>query len=237
MGFATAMWLSCALNVVVSILVRRNTRIGRIECGRSIPMHALFAVLSLGGLSLAVTCGFSEAGAAGAAGNGMAAAGDFMFLLAMMALSAFCLLPFLTFLVGEYFQRGQRFLLSLDQLKVARTYDQAEALERKQDWEGALAAYRKYVASDPEDAEAWRRMAEIHLKLEAVDAAIACLSAVVPKLQELEPKGVVAFRLAEILAERRGDRAGARQVLLTFEKEATGTKLAEYARRRIEGLS
>lgn len=233
MSLGISLVVSCALNLAISAVTRLHVRVGPVDFHHSVPAHAGLSLVALVGWSFLIqAAGVYLGGLSG----GFAAAGNLLVLFTVLAISGLCLLPFILFLVGEYYHRGQRFMMSEDQLHVEKTYDQAESCERRQDWEGALAIYRRCLAEDPEDLEAWRRMAEVHLKREAVDEAIRCLQNVVLKAAEPERKATTAFRLAEILAGRKGDRGEACRLLRTLERDVAGTRFAEYARERIRAL-
>ncbi|MBI5365904.1 MAG: tetratricopeptide repeat protein [Planctomycetes bacterium] len=236
MDFYVAVGAASALNLGIGWAVRSDLHLGRLSCGRSVYVHAGFALLALAGIGMVTVAAFGPSQTSGLAERGMLAAGSLMVVFSALAIPGLCLVPFVTFLVGEYAHRGARFLMSEDQVRVAKTYDQAEACERQRDWEGALAAYRRALAEDIEDWEARRRMAEVHLKTGDVGAAVAGLRLVAERIAEPGRKAAVTFRLAELLAGPQRDRAGARALLVALAAAVAGTQVAPYVKLRIAAL-
>ncbi|MBM4082009.1 MAG: tetratricopeptide repeat protein [Planctomycetes bacterium] len=128
-------------------------------------------------------------------------------------------------------------LMGDDRLRMPKTYDRAEKAERARDFAQAAQLYREAVAQDPKDLEARRRLAEVHVQLGDYDAAIRELTAALAETAELDLRGPLVVRLAEILVQHRNDRMAALERLYKFKDEAAGTRHAEYVQARIEALT
>ncbi|MBI2919976.1 MAG: hypothetical protein HYY18_02705 [Planctomycetes bacterium] len=121
-------------------------------------------------------------------------------------------------------------------LKVEPTFDQAEAAEKRQDWEGALRLYRIAAQKEPQHAETRRRLGEAYLRVEDLDQGIMELRAAMGLSEDPEKKVTVAFRVCDLLVERKSDAFNAELILRSLEKDHAGTRVAELARIRREKL-
>lgn len=121
-------------------------------------------------------------------------------------------------------------------LKIEPTFDQAEAAEKRQDWEGALRLYRIAAQKEPEHAETRRRLGEAYLKAEDLDQGIMELRAAMGLTEDPEKKVTVAFRVCDLLVERKSDAFNAELILRSLEKDHAGSRVAELARMRREKL-
>ncbi len=120
-------------------------------------------------------------------------------------------------------------------LVVEKTYDQAEAAEKRRDWDTAERLYRAEVDGDPADAQARIRLGEIYLKLDRVDEATLLFAAALPLLDEPEQQGPLAFRLSEIYS-KSGKLEQAREVLSAAVSDLAGTRYEAFAQKRLDSL-
>lgn len=118
-------------------------------------------------------------------------------------------------------------------VEVRKTYDKAEAARERGDLEAAAGIYRQELEKEPQDTEARRRLAEILLEMDRTEEGVAELRALLKRLQEERPYCAAAIRLAEVLEEELGDRAGAEQVYRTVLARYPRGEYAQYARVRL----
>jgi hypothetical protein len=122
-------------------------------------------------------------------------------------------------------------------LKVVPTFDQAEAAERRKDFQGALALYQDAAKRHPENAEIRRRLGEAYLRVGDEDHGVMELRAAMGLVEDPEKKMTVAFRVVDILVERKKDVFNAELILQSLEKDHPGRvgELAKGRRARLRG--
>ncbi|MFO8007700.1 MAG: tetratricopeptide repeat protein [Candidatus Brocadiia bacterium] len=112
---------------------------------------------------------------------------------------------------------------------IRKTYDKAEAARERGDLEAAAELYRE----EPEDTEARRRLADVLLEMGRTEEAVGELRAMLKRLEDERPYCATAFRLAEVLEDGLGDRAGAEQVYRDILARYPRGEYAQYARARL----
>jgi tetratricopeptide (TPR) repeat protein len=117
-------------------------------------------------------------------------------------------------------------------LKVEPTFDQAEAAEKRGDMEAALRLYRAAAMGQPGHAETRRRLGEAYLKAGDADQAIAELRAALGLIEDPEKKMTLAFRVTDLLVEKKQDTFNAGLILNELERDYAGTRVADLARAR-----
>jgi hypothetical protein len=127
--------------------------------------------------------------------------------------------PFLAYFLANRVFRTVRALLSLDQIKVRPGYSHAEAAVARNELVKALRLYRTGALEhhQPDDA--------IRAFREAQD-----------RQPDPENKLLLAFAIAETLADAKGAPAAAMRVLEDFLKEHPAVDGKQYAEERIAGL-
>ncbi|MBM4083305.1 MAG: tetratricopeptide repeat protein [Planctomycetes bacterium] len=181
---------------------------------------------------------FWEAFWAGAASAGPGVLIDFFCHVAMLLMALLLQARLVYFVVSHYVtDLFPAWVMGDDRLRMPKTYDRAEKAERAREFAQAAQLYREAIAQDPKDLEARRRLAEVHVQLGDYDAAIRELTAALAETAELDLRGPLVVRLAEILVQHRNDRMAALERLYKFKDEAAGTRHAEYVQARIEALT
>ncbi|MEK7467408.1 MAG: tetratricopeptide repeat protein [Planctomycetota bacterium] len=117
-------------------------------------------------------------------------------------------------------------------LKVEPTFDQAEAAERRGDMEAALRLYRAAAQGQPGHAETRRRLGEAYLKSGDADQAIAEMRAALGLVEDPEKKMALAFRVTDLMMEKKNDTFNAGLILQELERDYQGTRVAELAKAR-----
>lgn len=120
-------------------------------------------------------------------------------------------------------------------LKVIPTFDRAEAAERRKDFAGALRLYQDAANLHSDNAEIRRRLGEAYLRSGDEDQGLMELRAAMGLVEDPEKKLTVAFRVVEILMERKKDVFNADLILQSLERDHPG-KVADLARARRERL-
>jgi len=138
----------------------------------------------------------------------------------------------LKYSLGQMLTAFGRALTGDDQIKWRKTYDRAEAADKRGDTAAAAAIYRDELRSDPRDTEAHRRLGELLVRMGRPQEAAGEYRTVI-ELSEGEQRGAAAFRLAEILQDELGDSDGARAIYETIVRERPQSGHAEYARARL----
>ncbi len=142
---------------------------------------------------------------------------------------------YFAFLLHEMFDHAHAGALSVEHMKVEKTYDRAEKAEHEGRLEEALELYREEAARDPSDPEARRRMGEIHLRRGETNEALDRFRAALPLIESAEARTTLAFRTSDLLA-REGRPAEARELLDEVVRLFPNTRFADYARRRMSSL-
>lgn len=121
-------------------------------------------------------------------------------------------------------------------LTLRRTYDQAEAAEKRRDYTRALEIYDRALKEDPADHEAMRRKGELYLVMGRTEDALRELRMLYERLVEPEAKCTIGFRIADLLVTRKKDPRSAKDLLTSLADELAGTRFAELARARLANL-
>ena len=138
--------------------------------------------------------------------------------------------------IGYFFAvwvvRMRTMALGDHKLKVEPTFDQAEAAERRGDMEAALRLYRAAAMGQPGHAETRRRLGEAYLKSGDADQAIAEMRAALGLIEDPEKKMALAFRVTDLMVEKKNDAFNAGLILRELERDYEGTRVAELAKAR-----
>jgi tetratricopeptide (TPR) repeat protein len=155
-------------------------------------------------------------------------------LIMPVAFAGFALgVPFLTFLIGDWFDAAARAVTGVGSMKLRPTWDAAEKAEREGRLDDALALYREAASLHPGDPEPPRRVGELLLSKGEVPAALEAFAAALAGIAEPEPYATLAFRVADLEA-REGRRDDARRRLDEVARRFPGTRFEAYARERLE---
>lgn len=196
---------------------------------------AFYVAGLIGGLLLGGWATAGSFGAAREAGGAMAAAGTALggawALLLGGLLHAGFVAKSVAELIGEMGRRGR----GDHQLVVKKTFDQAEAAEKKRDWGTAERLYREEADKDPADGDVRARLAEVLHKQGRTEEAARVLAEAIPLIDEPEKKAPLAFRLSEIHV-KAGQKDSAKAVLQSAVEALAGTRYEAFARKRLEGL-
>jgi len=123
-------------------------------------------------------------------------------------------------------------------LKVLKVHSEAERLVTEEDLPGAIREYVRIVTEDPEDVDAWSRLADLCYQNGSYRKAAKAYERVLEHAHEFGPDRhcSVLTRLADIRANQLGDVAGARGLIETIIREYPETKYARFARSRLDNL-
>ena len=137
---------------------------------------------------------------------------------------------------AEYAADVGRWLMSYNKIPELKTYDRAEAAESNRNYPRAARLYRQEIEDDPDDVEAYRRLAEVLMKLDRPEDAARVFRAGLKRAEKSRDRCRIAFRLAEVLHEElgRGDE-GAELYRMIAEKHPDDRR-AEYARSRLRQM-
>jgi tetratricopeptide (TPR) repeat protein len=141
-------------------------------------------------------------------------------------------IPFISYLIGDWFERAVHTVSGAESMKIRRTYDSAEKAEREGRVDEALDLYRQECGRVSEDPEPLRRTGELLLRKGDTAGALAAFRSALPLLQEPEPHSTLAFRIAD-LEERAGRPEEARRILEDVARRYPGTRFETYARARL----
>lgn len=150
-----------------------------------------------------------------------------------IVLLAFCFSPYVLFLIVEITGRAHRSLTGIDGMKVAKTYDVAEKLEKERRHEEALRLYEEEAGKDASDAEARRRAGELCLKLDRPDDAVRWFREAIGRIEETENRVTLTFRMAEVIDQKLGNREEARRLLEEVAARHVGTPFERFAQERL----
>lgn len=150
-------------------------------------------------------------------------------LVLPVAFAGFVLgVPFLVFLVGEWFDGAARSLRGVSSMKVRPTYDLAEKAEREARVDDALDLYREQGALHAADPEPRRRIGELLLSKGERAAAIDAFRAALALIEEPEPYATLAFRIADLEGPEE-----ARRLLEDVVRRFPGSRFEGHARTRL----
>lgn len=138
----------------------------------------------------------------------------------------------LGYFFAVWVMRMRTMALGDHKLKVEPTYDQAEAAEKRGDLEAALRLYRAAAQGHPGHAETRRRLGEAYLKSGDADQGIAEMRAALGLIEDPEKKMALAFRVADLLVEKKSDVFNAGLILGELERDYAGTRVAELSKAR-----
>lgn len=196
----------------------------------------LFHYFTFIGLVLLVGITLSQSGAASTPFYGAALAMAF-FIGTSIVVPALLLIPYLAFLIGHYFEVfWYGTFTGISGMKTDKTYDKAEAEEKKRNYDKAMEIYKQYITEDPNDLEAKRRMAEIFYIKGQYDVAVKEFKEIIPLIKDTEIKVMLIFRVSDILVEKPNRVEEAKILLKRVEHEFEGTKFSRFATNRLKRL-
>jgi tetratricopeptide (TPR) repeat protein len=166
---------------------------------------------------------------------GMAGLGNLIYIIFGGLLGLIANAPALRYTLTHLLTAAGRELTSADQIVYRKTYDRAVGAESRGDLEMAAALYRQEIESDPEDREAYRRLAEVLLKHGKHDEAVSSFRKVIEMSDEPRERSEAMFRLAEVFQDELHDGAAARKLYQAVIHDNPRGKYAEYARSRLGG--
>ncbi len=144
--------------------------------------------------------------------------------------------PLFAYAVGGLFDIAKRRALGDHRLAVQKTYDKAEAAEKKRDYGRALRIYDQALTEDPDDHEAMRRKGELYLVMGRIDDALGELRRVYGCLVDPEQKATVGFRIVDLLVAQKNNPESAKTFLTELVEKLAGTRFSELARARLSRL-
>lgn len=137
---------------------------------------------------------------------------------------------------AEYAADLGRWLMSYNKIPELKTYDRAEAAVSNRDYARAARLYRKAIEDDPDDVEAYRRLAEVLMKLERPEDAAKVFRAGLKRAEKPGDRCRIAFRLAEVLHEELGRADEGAELYRMIAEEHPDDRRAEYARSRLRQM-
>lgn len=139
-------------------------------------------------------------------------------------------------IVSHYFVGFGYWLMSYGDILRVKTYDRAEGAEARREFDRAAELYREKLEEDPEDPEAYRRLAEVLLKLDRPQEAEAEFRRALEVAEEAEFCSSLAFRLAEVLDESLGRPEEAAEMYRLIVNEYPDSEHAAFAKSRLRHL-
>jgi tetratricopeptide (TPR) repeat protein len=125
-----------------------------------------------------------------------------------------------------------------DGLKLIKSYSKAERKIIEDDLGGSVAEYEHAVTEDPDDVEARLRLAEVLFKNADHEKSAEAYEEVLQRERKLsaERRSLILTRLANIHADKFGDKEKARELLQSIIDAYPETRFSEYAKERLAGL-
>jgi tetratricopeptide (TPR) repeat protein len=145
-------------------------------------------------------------------------------------------LPFLWGLGAWMIVWASRAMLGDERVARHFSFDKAELAENRRDYQTAKQLYLKAIEQMPQRPEPRLRLAELLIRIRRYPDAAEQLKVALGLTQDLDSRARLVFRLAEAQA-LAGQRDAATEALRDFEREASGTKYADFARERLAALS
>jgi len=139
-------------------------------------------------------------------------------------------------IAGEYAAAMGRWLMSYDKIPELKTYDLAEAAVKNEQYDRAVRLYRKKISEDPDDIEAYRRLAEVLVKKEWLEDAVTVFQAGMNRADTARDRCRMAFRLAEVLHDRLGRPEEGAELYRMIAEEYPDDRRAEHAESRLQRM-
>lgn len=223
------MWMSLMLAITYNVALSYALRLNVAVHGVLLKRCRWFQGVAILGIILfdgsALTAFFSDMGI-----------GRAFMILPVCGVLGLTLLPFLLFLYGEAIDAARRAAMSEDNIKVERTFDQVDAAIAQRDYARAETKLREAIEEDPRAPEPHRRLADVLLARGDLAACVRELRQAAALTREAEPKTVILFRIADLLAEKGNDPEGAKATLKGVVYEFPETKYAAMAQARLDRL-
>lgn len=171
----------------------------------------------------------------GAGGSMIGGAGNALIVFCGLLIIAVVNAPVIANILGSYLVGAARWMSGINNIRVSKTYEKAEAAEKDGDLEKAAGIYRQELNDDPEDPTAHRRLAELLLELERTEEAIAEFEKARVFLEEDKDNWCnVTFRLAEVIADVTDRTEEAEGLYREVIERYPESDFATYARDRLD---
>jgi tetratricopeptide (TPR) repeat protein len=144
--------------------------------------------------------------------------------------------PFIAFFILHALVGLARSAVSLDNIRVAPSYSQAEAATVQKDFKKAILLYWRAAMEYPEEPEPCRRMGELFLELKMPGDAITSFQEAQRRQKDTDDQLPIVFRISETLADDKGDVQAAIKVIADFVSQHPEVKGWEYADERLRKL-
>jgi tetratricopeptide (TPR) repeat protein len=135
-------------------------------------------------------------------------------------------------LIDIFHDKFRRWFYSESKITTVRTYDQAEAFEKKNDFKNAIIYYEKIIAVDKSDMEARRRLAELLIKTGDRKRGVELMANVFSQITNPEKKIILGFKVSDMFIED-GDYEKARTLLRSFHSQLRDTQFGKYVQERL----
>jgi tetratricopeptide (TPR) repeat protein len=153
-----------------------------------------------------------------------------------IAAACICWAPFIAFFMMHALVGLARSAVSLDNIRSAPSYSQAEAAAVQKDFQKALLLYHHAAMEHPEEPEPCRRMGELFLELKLPDDAIASFQDAQKRQKDTDDQLPIVFRISETLADCKGDVQNAIKAIEDFVSQHPEVEGREYADERLRRL-
>ena len=137
---------------------------------------------------------------------------------------------------AEYAADVGRWLMSYDKIPELKTYDRAEGAESNKEYGRAARLYREKIEEDPEDVEAYRRLAEVLMELDRPEDAARVFRADMKRAEEPGDRCRVGFRLAEVLHETLDRAEEGAELYRMIAEQCPDDRRADAARARLRRM-
>ena len=144
-------------------------------------------------------------------------------------------MPFILFFAVNTLASVARSAVSDDSITVSPFYSQAETAQARGNLDEALRLYRQAAQKYPAEAEPFRRIGELHLKLDQPDLTIRAFREAEGRCVSAEEKAMYVFSIAETLADCKKDLPAAIQTLEHYKAEYPNAA-AVYVEQRLQQL-
>jgi len=141
--------------------------------------------------------------------------------------------PFLAHVIRRVLIRAAEEIVSLDRVEVMPSASRAAAAERRGDFAEAERLYREVIRRTPGDPGPRRQLAELLARLGRSDEAIEEYRRLMHVVRTPADKYLVAFDIADIIANQKKDVWGAIEELEHILREFPESTSAAFARERI----
>ncbi len=164
-----------------------------------------------------------------------AVAGVLLAMLGLMVGVAFNL-PALKHAGNRVLTAIGRAVVGTRSMVVRKTYDQADAAMKREDYDAAAALYYRAIEKEPGDVEARRRLAEVFLKRGQPTSAASVLQEILDLSEDEQERCTVMFRLGEVLQDVLHEPEEAEGLYERIIRDYPAGEYAGYARARLKNI-